>query len=211
MNKGLIFFALALALALAVIWGFYRYKWGNASPRFLNPWEEGEKNRWRLVRGSASLSIGVLLTTNISAIHAHPSQLVVGVGSIAALVTWFYGLWALLRGATSVVQFLLKLNRAPSCASEWYGITISLVFSGLLALACTTAVCVGLWTEYVPALSKSNRFISRTESPAYYWIAVIVWCGFAFYAFKMTRAVLRLMWPKSAGRAKLRDEITHSP
>jgi hypothetical protein len=209
LNKGLIFFAFAVALAIG--WGFYRYKWANASPRFLDPWEEREKNRWRLVRGSVSLFIGVLLSTNISAIHAHPSQLVVGVGSIAALVTWFYGVWALLKGATSVLQFLSKFKRAPSCASDWYGITIFLIFSSLLTLACTAAVGVGLWTEYVPALSKSNRFVSRNESPAYYWIAVIVWCGFTFYAFKMTRAVLRLMWPKSAGTEKHRDEIANNP
>lgn len=209
MNKGLIFFAFAVALAIG--WGFYRYKWANASPRFLDPWEEREKNQWRLVRGSVSLFIGVLLSTNITAIHAHPSQLVVGVGSITALVTWLYGVWALLRGATSVLQFLVKFKRRPSCASDWYGITILLIFSSLLAMAFTAAVCVGLWTGHVPALSKSNSFVSRTELPVYYWIAIIFWCVSTLFSFKLTRAVFRLVWPQSAGGERHRDEVAHKP
>jgi hypothetical protein len=91
---------MALAVALVVVLPFLFGKW--ASAPLPDPDAERLKVKGRLARGTVSLLVGALLATNINAIHAHPSQLVVGVGSIATVFALFYGAYALLKGATSV-------------------------------------------------------------------------------------------------------------
>jgi hypothetical protein len=36
---------------------------------------------------------------------------------------------------------------------------------------------MGTFTDYVPALSKRNWYVSHTDFPRYFWFAVVVWWG----------------------------------